>query len=386
MNESSKIIETLQNMLRFGQYNNVDNVINSLKERFIFIYGAGSFGKEIYKLLAKYSLRPFAFLDINADNTQQIYGIPVFRADDHKIDTNAKINSVVLLSIVTRTDIINEITDFIKNCGFINVIDSQSIRAQFVCSDDCNNNITGTKYYLYSEDKINRVARIWNDEESLSIYKANIVAHITRNYESCPDSSKEVQYFPQSIHFNKGYSRFIDCGGYIGDTLENLIKTNGDIDTFISFEPDNDNFVKLSTTAEKLKSNIKQIILFPCALSNKTETQSFDVSLGSGQISAKGDSYVQCVALDDSIKNFSPTFIKMDVEGAELRALEGCKKLIWTSRPDLAICVYHCINHIWDIPILLDDWDLGYKFYLRTYSSCTMETVLYATTINESEI
>jgi hypothetical protein len=91
------------------------------------------------------------------------------------------------------------------------------------------------------------------------------------------------------------------------------------------------------------------------------------------------DNCVQCVSLDDVLKNFGPTFLKMDVEGEEMKTIVGAEKIIKRYRPDLAICVYHCINHLWDIALLIDSWNLGYKFYLKTHNSYTMETVLYAT-------
>jgi hypothetical protein len=97
-------------------------------------------------------------------------------------------------------------------------------------------------------------------------------------------------------------------------------------------------------------------------------------------ISDKGDSFIQCIAMDHVIAGFKPTFISMDVEGAELEALKGAEMLIRENKPDLAICVYHASNHVWDIPLYLDGLRLGYKFYLRNYTSFIGETVLYATT------
>jgi hypothetical protein len=88
---------------------------------------------------------------------------------------------------------------------------------------------------------------------------------------------------------------------------------------------------------------------------------------------------VQCVSLDDVLKNFAPTFLKMDVEGEERKTIIGAEDIIKRHRPDLAICVYHCINHLWDIALLIDSWNLNYEFHLKTHNSCTMETVLYAT-------
>ena len=64
---------------------------------------------------------------------------------------------------------------------------------------------------------------------------------------------------------------------------------------------------------------------------------------------------------------------------AELEALKGAEMLIKVNKPDLAICVYHAPNHIWDIPLYLESLRSGYKYYLRNYTSLISETVLYAT-------
>ncbi|MGR3294001.1 MAG: FkbM family methyltransferase [Candidatus Scalindua sp.] len=378
-NNQTDFIESLISQLDLKQLNDIDSVIETIKERTIFIYGAGGFGREMYNLMSKYGIKPFAFLDKAAMENERLFDIPVYRADDQHIDNAIKRDAVVLLSIATKTYIIQSIKKFIENCGFSNIVDSQSIRAQLVYPDDCDDKIIRPDYFLHNKDKINRIAKIWSDEESLALYKSNLIAHITRNYDFCMENSQENQYFPQNIMMNKGYKRFVDCGGYVGDTLEELVKTHDDIEAIASFEPDSINYAKLSNVADKLKSQTKQIILFPCAVSNRAETLTFCEGIGSGQISTSGDSFAKCVSLDDSIMDFSPTFIKMDVEGAELNALEGTKNVISKSRPDLAICVYHNINHLWDIPFLLDSWNIDYHFYLRTYSSCTMETVLYAT-------
>ena len=69
----------------------------------------------------------------------------------------------------------------------------------------------------------------------------------------------------------------------------------------------------------------------------------------------------------------------MDIEGAELDALIGAEKTIRENVPDLGICVYHSPNHLWEIPLFLNNLDLGYRFYLRNYTSFMHETVLYAT-------
>lgn len=82
--------------------------------------------------------------------------------------------------------------------------------------------------------------------------------------------------------------------------------------------------------------------------------------------------------LDDAGILEEPTFIKMDVEGAELSALKGAKKLIAKNHPKLAICLYHKPEDIYDIPIFIKQLDSSYKLYIRHYSNYITETVLYA--------
>lgn len=75
-------------------------------------------------------------------------------------------------------------------------------------------------------------------------------------------------------------------------------------------------------------------------------------------------------------------FIKMDIEGAELNALQGAVNVIRRCKPKLAISVYHDLSDFATVPAFISSLNLGYRFYLDHYTIHEEETVLFATTAN----
>ena len=77
-------------------------------------------------------------------------------------------------------------------------------------------------------------------------------------------------------------------------------------------------------------------------------------------------------------QNEDVTFIKMDIEGAELKALQGAKNIILKNRPRLAISIYHKPLDIIEIPSYILSLIPEYKLYIRQYAADFTETILYA--------
>ncbi len=57
----------------------------------------------------------------------------------------------------------------------------------------------------------------------------------------------------------------------------------------------------------------------------------------------------------------------MDIEGAEYKALEGCREHIKKDTPTLLISIYHGFNDLIKIPKLINSINKNYNFYLRYY-------------------
>ena len=96
-------------------------------------------------------------------------------------------------------------------------------------------------------------------------------------------------------------------------------------------------------------------------------------------ISEDGSTVIETRTIDSSVDSRERiTFIKMDVEGAELQSLMGAQNTIQRYRPKLAICIYHKREDMTQIPLYIKSLIPDYKLYVRHYSNNVNETVLYA--------
>jgi FkbM family methyltransferase len=71
-------------------------------------------------------------------------------------------------------------------------------------------------------------------------------------------------------------------------------------------------------------------------------------------------------------------FVKMDVEGAELRVLAGARRSLERFAPRLAIAAYHRDDDLVTIPSAIAALGRGYRLFLDSFSPVEEETVLFA--------
>ena len=349
-------------------------LISNLRiQKGIVIYGAGNWGRWLLRVLKSYSVNVNAFLDLKAERIGNVDGIPVYRPDANEFSPREKeIYILIAANYMHHKKIKQDLYELgYKNINVINCIWYAGI---LNFERDLDSLINKTKDFL-------ECAKLLEDDKSFKIYKDVITSYVTAECVMTTEAEPDNHYFPADISFAKGYSRFIDCGAFTGDTITQLQKIKGKVDTVIAFESDVHNFKVLAETVRQYSGSIaKNVILYSCGVWNRLEQLKFNSGQGSGSIlSEEGSSVIQCVALDDVLSDFIPTFIKMDIEGAEYEALLGARKIIEDHRPDLAISVYHSIIDFCRIPLLIHSWDLGYKFYLRCHEDFNQEVVLYAT-------
>lgn len=190
------------------------------------------------------------------------------------------------------------------------------------------------------------------------------------------------QYFDLLKHKTGKREIFVDGGCYDGSSTYDFVKwCNGEYDKIYAFEPD----PKLLDNCEKnIKSwGFDNITIVNKGLYSYEGELRFFSNGTAGKIQDDGDIVVPVIDIDTLVNGNPVTFIKMDIEGSELKALQGTEQTIKKHKPTLAICVYHKKEDIIQIPNYILSIVPEYKLYLRHYSNHTEETVLYATVSNE---
>ena len=184
---------------------------------------------------------------------------------------------------------------------------------------------------------------------------------------------QEYPHFDESVLPILDDEIFVDCGGFDGDTLEEFLKqSNKKFERYFFVEPMKDNIKKIYDKGIYVEIKDK-VNIIPYAVSDKIEKINFEYNGGASCATDCKDETlteeVTSVILDNCLKNERITWIKMDIEGAEFKALCGSKKIIQIYSPKLSISVYHRSNDLWRIPNYIKSINNNYKYYLRLHSS-----------------
>lgn len=309
-----------------------ENYLQAIREKAgdkkIIIYGAGANGKSIFEGLKGINIK--AFCDRQAEYKRVEYcGLPVISMKDLIVDCQ---EDFIVVSAYTYAD---EIIGQLKHNG----IKSENI--------------------FFSKDQG------WGKWYSLKQYFA-----------------------PELINF-QNIEVFVDGGAYDGSTFREFFRQAGCCGKkVLAFEPDESGYELCRNRI--ITDGIKDVILYKAGLWSHKTALSFQGN--TGQLShiapEGGDTRIECVTLDDVVNetpclwnedgSLKQMFIKLDVEGTELKALQGSEGVIKKYAPKLAVCIYHRPHDLIEIPAYLKRLQPNYEFYIRHYSNYLAETVLYA--------
>lgn len=238
------------------------------------------------------------------------------------------------------------------------------------------------KFFEQNKEKIQTILRVLADEESKNTFRKCL--RYRESFSFVPPFCKGTQYFPQDLLHLSKQEVLVDCGAYTGDSILSFLKyTNNKYKKIVAFEPD-------ALSAKQLNAhNFPNCICLSCGVWNKKETLSFYTD-GKGHSTVEKEDWtpkhseewekfpIQLERIDDLPVCADMTFLKMNLEGAELKALKGAEQTIRKNRPKLAICICHSDQDMIEIPLWIMSLNMGYKLYMRHYSLGKNGTVCYA--------
>ena len=167
---------------------------------------------------------------------------------------------------------------------------------------------------------------------------------------------------------------YYDLGAYDGDTLleGQGARSKGQGYKVVAVEADAKNFNKLKLRVEGQGARVKEYRLINKAVWKDENGIEFSAKSGRSA-SMYGEKakrkIISSTTIDAIAKEtgWEPTYIKMDLEGADKEALTGGAATIKRCHPKLFIAAYHFNEDLFFIPLMLHQLNPNYQIYLRKH-------------------
>jgi FkbM family methyltransferase len=190
------------------------------------------------------------------------------------------------------------------------------------------------------------------------------------------------QYNYEDIVMVKDDDIVIDCGGCWGDTALYFAAMGAKEVYVYEFIPSN---IQIMNKNLNLNPQYKdKIILINNPVWSSSHLKLSYLDKGPASVVDDFKIYndkVETISIDELVKNKNierVDFIKMDIEGAEIPALNGAIETIRKFKPKLAISAYHKLDDLKEIPKLINSIRGDYKFYFDYYTIISDEAIVYA--------
>ena len=171
------------------------------------------------------------------------------------------------------------------------------------------------------------------DEKSRRTLASIFNYRISWNKSDLTEVKQTPKYFEWDILDKPTEPVYVDGGAYTGGSIDNFLKTYGDDYTSIyAFEP----FPESVTVLREKYSKIRDVHIIPKGLWDSESTVNISgqdqgaTLLSDGTVCHEYEAestQIYTTTLDSTLREL-PDFIKMDMEGSEIRALPGAERSI----------------------------------------------------------
>ena len=219
------------------------------------------------------------------------------------------------------------------------------------------------EFFLENEDNFRKAYEMLCDKKSKEDYLDILRFKLSGDVKYLIKAHSEKMKLYEDVLPLSDNESIVDLGAYDGDTIrEFLAVTGGKYKNIIALEPDEKNFRKLDRKTECLENLLKLNL----GAWDKEETLYFAKKSGRNSRLEDGGVPVNFNSVDNIVTE-EVTFIKMDIEGAELKALDGAKNTVAKYKPKLYVCAYHRNEDMFALPFKIKELYDGYKIYFRQH-------------------
>jgi FkbM family methyltransferase len=339
----------------------------------VVFYGTSLAAKKVFKFFQQYGLEVDYFIVSSQYYHPGMVFCNKYVYDIKSPPPHAKVNVLVMFGIT------DEYLDLLKKSFTINHL-------YLIDGAACSLGSFSRKYIDKHIKAYHKTYEMLEDNYSQEAMLAFLNSRISADASFIrPYYTSKTYYQNDLLHFGNG-EIFVDCGACEGDTVkafkEEMSSLVCDYEKIYAIEPDKSNFIHLEKylTSDPSSETINK------AVWKKQKKLKFAADLGGAssvvtkQKNIKTNNMIEVYAekLDTILNGKKVTFIKMDLEGAELNALKGAKETIRKYKPRLAIAVYHKIEDLIEIPKYITSLNRNYKFYLRALTPDTTDFTLFA--------
>lgn len=357
-----------------------DRLAHPFGER-IVLFGAGGLGRRTLANLRRVGLEPLAFADNNPARWEtSLDGVPVY-STARAAELHAE-NAVFVVTIwgSAASDRMFDRVQQLLDLGCKHVAPAGLLFWKFPDVFLPYFPLDLPHKALHFTSEIKTAFDLFEDEPSRREYVAQVAFRLFLNYDELTCTPESKHYFSPDLIQIREDEVLVDCGAFDGDSITEFVNRQGNsFQSIIAFEPDPANRKKLHERLDRYSDSIRnKIHTLPQAVGARTETVSFSSSGTDQSKVGEGTNSVECVTLDEALQNLQPSLVKFDIEGAELDALAGARKVISRCRPVLAVSAYHEQDHLWRVPLTLAQLCEDYKFFLRPHGSEGWDLTCYA--------
>lgn len=346
-------------------------------DRPIVLYGAGGLGRQMHRALRDAGVVPLAFAD-RAPSATEIDGLPLLSLAE-AVERYGQ-DATFVVTVFNPSFPFLDGRAALEGAGCRHVMPwlplgwklGDALLPQYAAGRP--------ETVLEAADDVRRAFALLDDEPSRDEYLRQIRWRLHGDYEALTAPLPVAdQYFSPDVVRVRGDEVFVDCGAYDGDTLAALLEhAGGSFTRFVAFEPDPANLTALHDRVAGLPEQLaERVEVVEAAVASTAGTVTFGGLGAAAGIADGGALEVQTVVVDDVVDG-PVTYLKMDIEGAELDALAGAERTIARDRPVLTLCAYHAPDHIWRLPLAVEQIAEGYTYRLRRYGADCWDLIVYA--------